>query len=591
MKKERATNRAIIKFQNKIGISNFILLLSMLIGFAAGISAIVLKNSVFFIEHLLSNIYSQKYGNFFYVISPTIGLILTIVFCKYLLRRKLEHGIPMVLSAISTKGGKIAPHNMFSSIIASALTVGFGGSVGLEGPAVSTGAAIGSNVGSFFNLSYKQIVLLTGAAVSGAIAAIFKAPITGVLFAIEIIMIDLTMSSLVPLLIASCTGAITSYFLLGQNVIFHFNLRNDFNLKNIIFYIILGVVCGFGSIYYTKFYIFIKKLFKPIKKQYHRLLIGGVLLGLLIFILPPLYGEGYDDINSCLLGQLSFVFNNSLFTNYENITFVAILLLFSVFVFKIVATSLTFNAGGVGGIFAPTLFAGAFLGLCYASFISFIDIRNLPFENFSLAGMTGMMAGVMHAPLTAIFLIAEVTNGYNLFVPLIITSTISFIISKFFIPYSLNTIQLADRGELHTHHKDNKILTLMRIDNLIEKDFSPVDINGCLGDVIKVIPNSTRSVFPVVDNDNNFYGVVFINDIRKDIFNKEVYNTIKVKDILIKPTLTVRSDESMSNIAKKFENSNLYNVPVVDDGKYIGFVSRANVFSEYRNINKAFSEE
>jgi CIC family chloride channel protein len=570
---------------------NFILILSVLIGFLAGMAAIIIKNSVFFIRALLESAVNIKYGNYLYIIYPVIGILLSLLFIKFILRRqRIDHGIPIVLKAISKNNSIIPFHNTYSAIITSVLTVGFGGSVGLEGPSVSTGAAIGSNLGRKLKLNYKYNTLLIGCASAAAIASIFKAPIAGVVFSLEIIMLDLTMSSLVPLLISSVTSILTSYLLLGQNVIYHFKTNPTFNIENVLFYVLLGVLCGLASIYFTKLYAFINRVFDKIKNDYNRLLIGGSLLGFCILMLPSLYGEGYNEINSCLRGDLSFVFKNSMFGDFNNSTVAAFFLLFAIVLVKVMATSFTFGAGGIGGIFAPALFIGACLGLLFASVNNYYNIKTLPLDNFSLVGMAGVFAGVMHAPLTAIFLIADITKGYNLIVPLIITSTISYLTIKLFVPYSINTVQLAEKGELITHDKDKAVLTLMKIDKLIEKNFCTVFPDSTLGDFVKIVATSSRNIFPVTDAENNFLGVVVITDIRHIIFNQELYNSVLVSELMTLPSPLVDPDESMEQIATKFEHSEHYNLPVVKNGKYIGFVSRANVFSEYRKLLKSFSE-
>lgn len=570
---------------------NFILVLSVFIGFISGLAAIILKNSVFFIRELLEKAVYIRFGNYLYIVYPVIGILLAILFIKYVLKRqKIDHGIPLVLKSISKNNSIIPLHNTYSAIITSALTVGFGGSVGLEGPSVSTGAALGSNIGRKLKLNYKYNTLLIGCASAGAIAAIFKAPIAGVVFSLEIIMLDLTMSSLIPLLISSVTSILTSYLLLGQNVIYHFKVNPSFNIENVLFYILLGVLCGLASIYFTKLYVYINRIFERIKNNYTRLLIGGSLLGLCILMLPSLYGEGYNEINSCLRGDISFVFKNSLFSGYSNSMVISFILLGAIVLIKIFATSFTFGAGGNGGIFAPALFVGACLGLLFASIYNYYNIRTLPLDNFSLAGMAGVFAGVMHAPLTAIFLIADITKGYNLLVPLIITSTISYLTIKLFVPYSINTIQLAEKGELITHDKDKAVLTLMKIDKLIEKNFHTIGPDSTLGELVKAVSKSSRNIFPVIDTDENFLGVVVITDIRNIIFDQELYSKVLVSELMIMPSPLVDPDESMEQIALKFEHSEHYNLPVVKNGKYIGFISRANVFSEYRKLLKSFSE-
>lgn len=566
----------------------FLLILSVVIGILSGLAAVVIKNSVHFISHLVHKLEFENSLNYLYVFSPAIGIFLTVLFIKFIIRQPVRHGIPNVLYAISKSNGKINRHNMFSSIIASSLTVGMGGSVGLEGPTVSTGAAIGSNLGRYFKLNYKQITLLLGCASAAAMAAIFKAPIAAIVFAVEVIMIDLTMLSILPLLLASVSAVLTSYFFLGQNVLYPFELKVLFTLDQMPFYILLGILSGFTSVYFTKMYVFVGNLFDKIKSIYKKLLVGGLILGLLIAFFPTLYGEGYEDINSCLSGDYNYLFKNAWFSNFsDNIYLIAALLLLVVLL-KVIASSVTFGAGGVGGIFAPTLFMGVNTGFLFALVVNQFSTTNLPVSNFALAGMGGMIAGVLHAPLTAIFLIAELTGGYKLFVPLMLASTFSYFIVKLFTKHSVYTIQLAKRKELITHDKDQAILTLMNVRSLIETSFCTVKENDTLGDLVKVISQSSRNIFPVLDDEGNMQGVVFINDIRHVMFKPELYDTMLVSELMFMPQPIVDPDESMEDVAKKFATSQHYNLPVLKNGKYLGFVSRANVFSTYREKLRDF---
>ena len=475
-------------------------------------------------------------------------------------------------------------------MISSALTVGFGGSVGLEGPTVATGAAIGSNIGRLFRLNFKQVILLLGCACAGAMAAIFKAPIAAIVFALEVIMLDLTLASLVPLLIASLTAAATSYLFLGQNVLYAFQVDDPFVMGEIPYYIVLGIVAGLMSVYFTKMYMFVTGLFGKLRSRWIRLMIGGLSLGILIFFIPSLYGEGYEPINSCLNGEYGYLFDSAFYDNYRDSVIAALVVLFFILVFKVVATSITFGSGGIGGIFAPSLFIGTNLGLFVAKILNLIGF-DISESNFALVGMAGMIAGIIHAPLTAIFLIAEITGGYQLFFPLMIVATISYATTRLFTPNSVYTIQLAKRGELLTHDKDRNVLILMKIDKLIEKDFHTIHPDASLGDLVKIIMKASRNIFPVVDEEGNFYGLVKMDDIRDIMFNPEMYETTKVRDLMFMPRFTVSRTESMEGVAKKFQVSGRYNITVLDEGKYVGFVSRAKVFSAYREMLRDISHE
>lgn len=568
----------------------FILILSVVVGFLVGVAAVIIKNLVHLIQQLLSKGFDLEHYNIFYLILPIVGVLATVMFTRYILRQEVGHGIPGVLFAISRTNGRIKRHNIYSSIIASALTVGFGGSVGLEGPTVATGAAIGSNLGRKLRLSYKQILTMLGCASAGAMAAIFKAPIAAIIFALEVIMLNLSMSSLVPLLISSVTASLTSYAFLGQNVLYKFTLVHAFEMKDVPFYIFLGLFTGIISVYFTKMYIYVADRFAVYTSWVKRLLAGGVLLGLIVFLLPALFGEGYNGINNALGGSYAYLFEGAIYAGFRENALVIIGILTMVILLKVIATSVTFGSGGVGGIFAPTLFMGAHAGLLFAFVLSLTGF-DLESSNFVLAAMAGMIAGVIHAPLTAIFLIAEITGGYGLFMPLMITATISYATIKFFVKNSVYTYQLAHRGELITHDKDKAALSLMDVESMIETDFSTIGPDANLGELVEVISNSTRNVFPVIDNKNNFLGVVWVNDIRHIVFKPELYDSTYVRDLMFMPSPTVSSHESMEDVASKFQSSSHYNLPVIDDGKYVGFVSRANVFSKYRSMIKNFMEE
>ncbi|MCD4773917.1 MAG: chloride channel protein [Bacteroidales bacterium] len=591
MRRRKILKRLLIWRLRHIKDKQFIMILSVVIGILAGLGAVIIKNLVHLIKDLLTSSFALDYQNYLYFAYPAIGILIAVLFVKFIVKQHVGHGIPSVLYAISKTKGIIKSHNIFSSIITSSFTVGFGGSVGLEGPTVATGAAIGSNLGQLFHLNYKQIMLLLALASAAAMAAIFKSPIAAVVFAIEVIMIDLTMASIVPLLIASATALLTSYFFLGQAVLYPFEIKESFIIKDLPYYIILGVFAGFVSVYFTKMYMFVEATFKRIKKWHSKLIIGGLALGVLIFLFPALYGEGYEAINSTLQGDISALYNNSIFYSLKDNVFIIILLFILIIFFKAIATSITFGAGGVGGIFAPTLFTGAFTGLFVAYIFNYFEIGQVSSANFALVGMTGLIAGVLHAPLTAIFLIAEITGGYELFVPLMITATISYATTKIFVTNSVYTHQLAKRGELITHHKDKGILSMMSVSSLVERNFHIINPKDNLGNVVKVISHSKRNIFPVVEEDGAFKGIVRLDDIRDIMFKPELYDIKKVEQFAYFPEVFVDADESMESVVKKFQDSGKYNLVVVKDGKYIGFVSRANVLSKYRRLIKNFSDD
>ncbi len=567
-----------------------ILILSAIIGLAAGAGAVIIKNLVHLLQQFLTHGFAGNFQRYLYFIIPIAGLFITMVFIKYINKRPVRHGIPSVLFSISRSRGYIHRHNLYSSIISSALTVGFGGSVGLEGPTVATGGAIGSFAGRVANLSYKEIILLIGCGSAGAMSAIFKAPITGIVFALEVIMLDMSVFSMVPLLISSATAALTSYFFLGQNFLYPFQIKEPFQLGDFYLYIILGILCGFISVYFIRVFIFISDRFDKIDSWMKRLLFGGGMLGVILFFLPSLYGEGYEVINRSLHGDYSFLFNGTFYHSLGGSTIFILLFLFLMIVFKSIATTLTFAAGGVGGVFAPSLFTGVNTGLFLGVLLNQFGFH-VSLSNFALVGMAGLISGVIHAPLTAIFLIAEVTGGTELFMPLMIASTISYATTRIFEKNSVYTVQLARRGDLMTHHKDKNILLMMNVSDLIEKNFSTIHPEDKLGDLVKTIKNSHRNIFPVVNSDGTFEGIVKMDDIRQIMFDTSLYDKTLVRDLMFMPQNTIEFDEPMESVARKFQESGRYNIAVMKDGKYMGFVSRAKVFSSYREMLKLFSDE
>jgi CIC family chloride channel protein len=587
-----------VSFQEKIGQfrikylpgQRFLYFVSGIVGLLVGIAAVIIKNLVHFIQESLSKAVDGDYSSLLIFFLPVTGITLVVFFIKYINKNPVRHGIPGVLFAISRNNAIIKAHNLYSSIITSAVTVGFGGSVGLEGPTVATGGAIGSNIGRSLKLNYKEVTLLLSCASAGALSAIFKAPIAGIVFAMEVIMLDLTMWSMIPLLIASATAALTSYMFLGQNVLYSFQVLEKFQMNHIHFYLILGIITGLASVYFTKVYDGISVLFEKINGVWKRLLIAGGILSLIIFLLPPLFGEGYEIINQSLKGNYSHLFDGAFYESFQYNFILRVIVLLLIIGLKVVATTLTFAAGGIGGVFAPSLFMGANLGLLVGVVLNHFGVE-VSISNMALVGMAGMIAGVIHAPLTAIFLVAEISSGYELFMPLILVSTISYGTTRYFIANSVYTIQLAKRGDLMTHHKDRNILLLMNVSELIEKNFKTLHADDTLGDLVKVITKSSRNIFPVINDEKKLIGIVKLDDIRHIMFNQNVYKTTFVRDLMFTPEYTVNIDEEMEEVASKFAKSDRYNIAVLDDGKYVGFLSRAKVFSSYREMLKHFSDD
>ena len=570
----------------------FVLLLSLLAGAFGGLASIVLKNAVFLIHNLLMRGIDARGFNLLYLALPFIGIALTYLFVKYAVRDSISHGISRVLSAISRNNSIIKIHNIYTSLVASMLTVGFGGSVGLEAPIVMTGSAIGSNMARFLRLDYHTTTLLLGCGAAGAIAGIFKAPIAAVIFALEVLMLDLTMASLIPLLISAATGTTLAYFLMGSGFLFHFPVADPpFRLSNLPFYAILGLLSGLVSLYFTRANLSIEKQFQRIPSGLLRFLAGGFIASLLIFLFPPLFGEGYNTLSSLLNGKGMALLDGSMFYPVRDHYLLLLFFLVLILIFKVVAMSATTGGGGVGGVFAPSLFMGGITGFFLSKVVNFFFEGRLPESNFALAGMAGVMAAVMHAPLTAIFLIAEITGGYAFFVPLMITAIIAYLTIIPFEPHSIYTKRLAAHGELITHDKDKAVLSRLSIEKLIETNFNTIGPDATLGDFVKLVSKSTRNVFPVIDHDNLFLGVVFLNDVREIIFKPELYDSTYVSTLMFMPDAYVDRHATMEDVATRFQETAHYNLPVLDQGKYVGFVSRANVFSAYRKMVKEFSKE
>ena len=566
-------------------------LLSLLVGFLSALAAAILKNAVHYTHQILTSGITRESGNYLYLAYPITGMFLTVLFVRYVVRDNIGHGISRVLYAISKRKSRLKFHNTWTSIIATTLTIGFGGSVGAEAPIVLTGSSIGSAVGSFFKLNYRSITLLIGCGAAGAVAGIFKAPIAGIVFTLEILMLDLTISSIVPLLISSVTAATVAYFTMGEKVLFSFNITEAFNVANIPWYILLGISSGFISLYFSKMTLFLEKGFAKVSNVYVRLCAGGLILSLLIYLFPSFYGEGYDTVLLLLQRGVDPVIGNSIFFRFaDNFWMVALFMACLVFL-KVLATSSTNGAGGVGGIFAPVLFTGGTVGYLFASLLSrFLDI-DLPDNRFVLVGMAGLMAGVMHAPLTAIFLIAEITGGYDLLIPLIITSTAAYITTRSFERHSIYHVQLAEKGELITHDKDKAVLTLMDWRKEIETDLSKVRSTDTLGDLVKAISNSKRNLFPVVDEYNILEGVVSLDEVRSVMFNRDLYNTIFVKDLMTIPPSYIDMKENIETVMETFRKTGAWNLPVLNNGYYVGFISKSRIYTTYRELLIQFSEE
>ena len=583
---------------------HLVLLLSFFVGAFSAAAAAVLKTFIHFIQQLVEGHLIADDRTWWYLITPVIGITLAALFVKYVVRDDISHGITKILYAISQRKSIIKAHNMWSSVVGSGLTIGFGGSVGAEAPIVLTGAAIGSNLAKAFRLDQKTMMLMIGCGAAGAVGGIFKAPIAGLVFTLEVLMMDLTMTSVAPLLISSVTATAISYILTGTEPMFPLDTAEPFLVQRIPWYLILGAICGLVSLYFTRGMNKLEQWMKHhISNMWLKLLVGGATLSILIFLFPPLYGEGYDVIRQLINGDSLSALDNSPFAKYlvptefyANLAttptqlliltyFIAIILL------KIVASVATNGAGGVGGIFAPSLFMGAIVGFVTARIMNMAGLM-VPEANFALVGMAGLMSGVMHAPLTGIFLIAELTGGYHLFMPLMIVSVISYLTIMLFEPHSLYAMRLAQKGELLTHNKDRNVLTLLKMDNVLETDFITVFPEMTLGQLVKVISASKRNIFPVIDNDGHLKGILLLDEVRNIMFQPRLYNRFTVGQLMTSPAAILRFDQPMDKVMETFEDTGAWNLPVVDaERRYLGFVSKSKIFNSYRHVLVHFSEE
>ena len=571
---------------------DFVIFLSLVTGVLGGIAALVLKSLIHLISGLLTSQLSVTEGNILFFIYPAVGILITVLFVRYVVRDNISHGVTRVLYAISQNKSRLKRHNVWTSVAASSITIGFGGSVGAEGPIVYTGAAIGSTLGSTFRLSPRVLMILVGCGAAAGIAGIFKAPIAGMLFTLEVLMIDLTTVSVMPLLISSITAATIAYVFTGMEVEFFFVQSEPFVTSRIPFAIILGIFTGLVSLYFTRVMNWTENMFRRMNSPWSRTLIGGATVSILIFLFPPLYGEGYGAIVDLLSGDVSSILDGSIFySDRDNVWFI-LLFIGLIIMTKAFATSSTTGAGGIGGTFAPSLYVGCMAGFFFSYLTNNLFGLDLSVKNFALMGMAGVMSGVMHAPLMAIFLTAELTGGYDLFLPLLIVSTLSYGTIKVFEPYSIYAMRLAQRGELLTHHKDKAVLTLLKVNNVIETDFVPVSPDMSLKQMVDVIAKSNRNLFPVVDDENQLLGVVLLDDIRNIMFRPDLYRKIHVDKFMSIPPERVVDTHTMEEVMKIFDRTGAWNLPVTDaEGHYVGFVSKSKIFNSYRRVLRHYSED
>ena len=563
--------------------NNFIMVVGGVVGVLSGLAAVVLKSTVHYVQELLERNMDITGINYLYLGYPFIGILLTVIVTMYFFRERLGHGITHILYVISKNSSIIEQSKMYSRMITSAITVGFGGSAGLEAPIVVTGSAIGSNLGRLVHLNYKKRTLLIGCGAAGAISAIFNSPIAGVIFAIEVILTDVTISMFIPILIASVTGSLISLTLIGDDILFSFKLQDPFDAGDVPSYILLGMLCGLVSVYFTRLMYKIESALENIKSQFNRAIVGGLGLALIILIFPPIYGEGYETIKLLLAGNEAEIFHRSLFYALEENSVLLIAFLLFIILIKPVATALTIGSGGSGGIFAPSLFLGGVTGYLYAKVAPMVlPNLSLSASNSTLVGMCGLLSGVLHAPLTAIFLIAEITGGYELFVPLMLVSAIAFSTINYFEKYSLYTKNLVEKGDLIQHDKDKVVLSLINLSKIIEKDLLKISPEATVADLVGLVKKSKRNIFPVVNKEEALVGIITLDDIRDIMFDEQKRNEIQVDKLMQRPPASVSPHEKMQSVMNKFELTQAWNLPVIDDGKYIGFVSKSVIFNAYR---------
>ena len=556
-----------------------VLISSLAVGLCCGGVAVLMKLSIGGLHRLFGSIIALGgWAKYLVIALPGIGMLLSLLIVRYLVRDDIGHGVTKVLVAVSKNESRIKKRNMWSSFVTSVLTIGFGGSVGAEAPIVYTGAALGSNLARLMGLSYRNMTILLGCGAAGAVAGIFNAPLAGVLFTLEVLLFNISMSSILPLLISTVSATVVSYLCLGQTTQFTCTLA-AFSMRNLPFYLVLGIFCGFCSLYFMKMTLWLEDGLGRLRNPYLRWILCAAILGALVYLFPPLYGEGYDSLLPMLNGTAE--------ESWRMAGFFAVVLLLKVF-------SMTFTnaGGGVGGTFGPTLFVGAIAGFIMATLANLLTPANVPVSNFVLVGMAGLMAGVMQAPMTAIFLIAEISGGYQLFLPLIVTAGISYGVMRIFEKYSIYTKRIAKSGELLTHDSDQAVLTLLKTSDLVETDFTPVRIDATLRELVDAVASSQRNVFPVLDAKKRFQGFIALSDIRRDMFRTDIYDTAHVYNYMQSAPAYVYADEGMESVMRKFEQTDAWNLPVVtSDRIYIGFVSKSRIFNAYRQELQKVSQD
>jgi CIC family chloride channel protein len=584
LKKINFIEKAINWIHEKTSEKQFLIFSSILVGISAGIAAVILKLFVHAIRHYLVDEFLLKYDfKYLYLVLPLIGIGVTILIIKYILHNQLSKGNTDILFSIAKKSSFLPFRQMYSHVITSAFTVGFGGSAGLESPIVSTGSAIGSNFARTYKLSYKDRTLLLAAGVAGGIAGAFNAPIAGVLFALEVILVDISITTFIPLLIAAASGALISKIILHESNLLFFKLKQPFDSNNILFYLLLGVLAGMVSLYYVNFFDKVESKFHKIKSRFSKWVIGGISLAFLFALFPSLFGEGYESIKALSEFRTDDLIKDSLLLKFIDSKWLLLLFIILTLLFKTIAAAVTLGSGGNGGNFAPSLFVGAYLGFAFSFFLNLIGFKDIPVSNFTIVAMAGILSGVFHAPLTAIFLIAEITGGYELIIPLMMVSSISYVIVKHFHPQSLDIRRLKDRGTIISENKDTSILSKIDVKEMIETDFATIHFKATLRDIVETIKHSKRNTFPVVKLNNKLLGIIYLDNIREEMFNPELYDKVTAKEVMRKLSMVIDTKEDIFSIMRKFEESGQWNLPVVENDIYIGFLSKSSILDKYRH--------
>ena len=582
--KYNVIKQAINWVHDKTSERQFLIISSILVGISTGIAAVILKLFVSYIRKYLVEDYLLKLNfKIIFFLLPLIGIGITVLIVKYILKNQLQKGNTSILNAIAKKSSFLPFTQMYSHVITSAFTVGFGGSAGLESPIVSTGSAIGSNFARTYKLSYKDRTMLLAAGVAGGIAGAFNAPIAGVLFALEVILVDISISAFIPLLIASASGALIANILLQEENLLFFKLKQPFDYYNVPFYILLAIVSGFMALYYVNAFEKIENSISSIKSTFTKWIVGGVVMAILLVFFPTLFGEGYESIKLLSEYRVNEVTDNSVLSYLTDNKWLMLLFIFATLLLKPFAVAITIGSGGNGGNFAPSLFFGAYLGFIFANFLNLIGFTEIPISNFTIVAMAGILSGVFHAPLTAIFLIAEITGGYELIIPLMIVSSLSYVIVKHFHPQSLDIKRLKLQGTIITDDKDTSTLSKINVKDLIETDFSSIHFKASLRNIVETIKHCKRNTFPVVNKYNKLLGIIYLDDIREEMFNAELYDKIIAKELMRKTDSVIDINEDIFSIMKKFKQSGQWNLPVTDNNHYIGFLSKSTILDRYRN--------